>query len=108
LWEVASNACFLNQLFALAPIFACVAANALAQSKRPWVDPPEHALNPGASFRSLHDSPVKSHGNTTPQMLLCLREEHAVAIAHGWAKVTERLMAGVVHSNALHDGKPLD
>jgi hypothetical protein len=41
-------------------------------------------------------------------MLLCLREEHAVAIAHGWAKVTERLMAGVVHSNALHDGKPLD
>src|SRR4051794_22084503 len=32
-------------------------------------------------------------------MLLCLHEEHAVAIAHGWAKVTERPMAAILHSN---------
>jgi thiamine pyrophosphate-dependent acetolactate synthase large subunit-like protein len=60
---------------------------------------PYVALNPGASFRGLHDSLVNRLGNERPQMLLCLHEEHAVAIAHGWAKVTGRAMAAVVHSN---------
>ena len=46
------------------------------------------ALNPGASYRGLHDSLVNHLGNEAPQMLLCLHEEHAVAIAQGWAKVT--------------------
>ena len=32
-------------------------------------------------------------------MLLCLHEEHAVAIAHGYAKVTGTLMAAAVHAN---------
>ena len=32
-------------------------------------------------------------------MLLCLHEESAVAIAQGWAKVTGRPMAAIVHSN---------
>ena len=32
-------------------------------------------------------------------MLLCLHEEHAVAIAHGWAKVTGKAMAAIAHSN---------
>ncbi len=49
---------------------------------------PYIALNPGASFRGLHDSLVNYLGNRDPQMLLCLHEEHAVAIAHGYAKVT--------------------
>jgi thiamine pyrophosphate-dependent acetolactate synthase large subunit-like protein len=57
------------------------------------------ALNPGASFRGLHDSLVNRLGNERPRMLLCLHEEHAVAIAHGWAKVTGRAMAAAVHSN---------
>src|SRR5262249_10560075 len=57
------------------------------------------ALNPGASFRGLHDSLVNRLGNERPAMLLCLHEEHAVAIAHGWAKVTGRAMAAAVHSN---------
>ena len=57
------------------------------------------ALNPGASYRGLHDSIVNHLGNERPQMLLCLHEENAVAIAHGWAKVTGRPMAAVVHSN---------
>ena len=60
---------------------------------------PYIALNPGASFRGLHDSLVNFLGNQTPQMLLCLHEEHAVAIAHGYAKVTGRAMAAAVHSN---------
>jgi thiamine pyrophosphate-dependent acetolactate synthase large subunit-like protein len=63
------------------------------------LDIPFVALNPGASYRGLHDSLVNHLGNTTPQMLLCLHEEHAVAIAQGWAKVTGRPMAVVVHSN---------
>jgi thiamine pyrophosphate-dependent acetolactate synthase large subunit-like protein len=57
------------------------------------------ALNPGASYRGLHDSLVNHLGNDAPQMLLCLHEEHAVAIAQGWAKVTGTPMLVAVHSN---------
>src|SRR3954447_1648941 len=57
------------------------------------------ALNPGASYRGLHDSLVNYLGNSAPQMLLCLHEESAVAIAHGYAKVTGRAMAVALHSN---------
>ena len=32
-------------------------------------------------------------------MLLCLHEDHAVAIAHGYAKATGEPMACVLHSN---------
>ncbi|MQA13268.1 MAG: thiamine pyrophosphate-binding protein [Pseudonocardiaceae bacterium] len=60
---------------------------------------PYIALNPGASFRGLHDSLVNYLGNVAPQLLLCLHEEHAVAIAHGYAKVTQQPMAVAVHSN---------
>ena len=63
------------------------------------VDIPYLALNPGASYRGLHDSIVNYLGNTRPQMLLCLHEESAVAIAQGYAKVSERMMGAVVHSN---------
>src|SRR5205814_6569848 len=47
----------------------------------------------------LHDSIVNFLGNETPQMLLCLHEEVAVSIAHGYAKVTGKAMAAAVHSN---------
>jgi thiamine pyrophosphate-dependent acetolactate synthase large subunit-like protein len=57
------------------------------------------ALNPGASFRGLHDSLVNHLGNREPQMLLCLHEGNAVAIAHGYAKVSGKPMAVVLHSN---------
>jgi thiamine pyrophosphate-dependent acetolactate synthase large subunit-like protein len=60
---------------------------------------PYVALNPGASYRGLHDSLVNLLGNRDPQMLLCLHEEHAVAIAHGYAKVTGKPMGAIVHSN---------
>src|ERR1700694_3449876 len=63
------------------------------------LDLPYVALNPGASFRGLHDSLVNHLGNQKPQMLLCLHEESAVAIAHGYAKVTGRPMGAIVHSN---------
>jgi thiamine pyrophosphate-dependent acetolactate synthase large subunit-like protein len=60
---------------------------------------PYIALNPGASYRGLHDSLVNHLGNRAPQMLLVLHEEHAVAIGHGWAKVTGKPLAAVLHSN---------
>src|SRR5512134_1816500 len=63
------------------------------------LDIPYLALNPGASYRGLHDSIVNYLGNTRPQMLLCLHEEAAVAIAHGYAKACGRMMGVVLHSN---------
>ncbi len=57
------------------------------------------ALTPGASFRGLHDSLVNHLGNTKPKILLCVHEEHAVAIAHGYARVTGRPMAVALHAN---------
>jgi thiamine pyrophosphate-dependent acetolactate synthase large subunit-like protein len=63
------------------------------------LDIPYIALTPGASYRGLHDSIVNYLGNTKPQMLLCLHEETAVAIAHGYAKVTGKALVTAVHSN---------
>jgi thiamine pyrophosphate-dependent acetolactate synthase large subunit-like protein len=71
-----------------------IAADALRATDIPYI-----ALNPGASYRGFHDSVVNYLGNSKPQMLLCLHEESAVAIAQGWAKVTGRAMAAMVHSN---------
>src|SRR5579883_3175626 len=82
----------------------------MAPSNRVWgsdaiaaairdLDIPYVALNPGSSYRGLHDSLVNYLGNANPRMLLCLHEESAVAIAHGWAKVTGRPMLAIVHSN---------
>src|SRR5262245_27097689 len=71
-----------------------VVADALRATDIPYI-----ALNPGASYRGFHDSIVNYLGNERPQMLLCLHEESAVAIAHGYAKVTGKAMAAAVHSN---------
>jgi thiamine pyrophosphate-dependent acetolactate synthase large subunit-like protein len=71
-----------------------VAADALRATGVPYI-----ALNPGASYRGFHDSLVNYLGNEWPQLLLCLHEESAVAIAHGYAKVTGTAMAAMVHSN---------
>jgi thiamine pyrophosphate-dependent acetolactate synthase large subunit-like protein len=57
------------------------------------------ALNPGASFRGIHDSLVNYNANQRPGVILCNHEEVAVAIAHGYAKVRGRAMAAIVHSN---------
>ncbi|MEF2978940.1 thiamine pyrophosphate-binding protein [Subtercola sp. YIM 133946] len=57
------------------------------------------SLNPGASYRGLHDSLVNYLGAEDPSILMCLHEEHAVALAHGYAKVTGSPMAVALHSN---------
>ena len=55
------------------------------------------ALNPGASFRGLHDSLV-NYGGNRPQMLLCQHEETAVQIAHGYAKASGKPMIAILHN----------
>ncbi|MCC6472210.1 MAG: thiamine pyrophosphate-binding protein [Burkholderiales bacterium] len=73
-------------------------SDAVAQMLRS-LEIPYVTLNPGASFKGLHDSLVNYTGNVLPQMLLCLHEESAVAIAHGYAKASGKMMAATVHSN---------
>ena len=63
------------------------------------LDIPFIALNPGASYRGFHDSVVNFLGNRTPQMLLCVHDESAVAIAHGYYKASDKMMAAALHSN---------
>ncbi len=58
---------------------------------------PYAALNPGASFRGLHDSLV-NYGQNYPYMMLCQHEETAVQIAHGYAKASGEPMVAIVHN----------
>jgi thiamine pyrophosphate-dependent acetolactate synthase large subunit-like protein len=73
------------------------------------LDIPFIALNPGASYRGLHDSIVNYLGNRTPQMILCLHDEHAVSIAQGYCKASDRMMAAALHSNVglMHAAMPI-
>jgi acetolactate synthase-1/2/3 large subunit len=59
-------------------------------------DFPYITLNPGASYRGLHDSLV-NHNGDEPPMLLCQHEKIAVQIAHGYAKVTGKPLVAIVH-----------
>ena len=81
-----------------------IAAQMLRRLGVPYV-----SLNPGASYRGLHDSLVNHLGNERPGILLCLHEDHSVAIAHGYAKATGEPMACVLHSNVglLHGMRSL-
>lgn len=56
------------------------------------------AINPGATFRGIHDSIVNYGGNRAPELILCNHEEIAVAIAHGYAKAKQKPMAAIVHN----------
>ncbi|HYQ09246.1 MAG TPA: thiamine pyrophosphate-binding protein [Xanthobacteraceae bacterium] len=80
---------------------------AASHAKRAWqsdviVDLIKHygfryiALNPGASYRGLHDSLV-NYGGNDPPLLLCQHEKIAVQIAHGYAKATGKPMVAIVH-----------
>lgn len=71
-----------------------VAAEMLRRSDLKYI-----SLVPGASFRGLHDSIVNYLGNENPEMVLCFTEQAAVAIAHGYAKVTGKPMAVALHAN---------
>jgi thiamine pyrophosphate-dependent acetolactate synthase large subunit-like protein len=56
------------------------------------------AINPGATFRGLHDSLVNYGGNHSPEIILCTHEEIAVALAHGYARAKGKPMGAAVHN----------
>jgi acetolactate synthase I/II/III large subunit len=56
------------------------------------------ALNPGASYRGLHDSMVNFEGGKGPEIIMCTHEEIAVALANGYARVTGDIMATGLHN----------
>jgi acetolactate synthase-1/2/3 large subunit len=68
-----------------------VIVDLLKQYELPFI-----TMNPGASFRGLHDSLV-NYGGNQPQLLVCQHEEIAVQIAHGYARATGKPMAVILH-----------
>lgn len=69
-----------------------VIADLLHRYKMPYA-----AMNPGASYRGLHDS-IVNYGQNYPRMMLCQHEETAVQIAHGYAKASGKPMIAILHN----------
>ena len=55
------------------------------------------SLNPGSSFRGLHDS-IVNYGGNSPEMIECPHEKVAVGVAHGYAKASGEPMAVILHN----------
>src|SRR5258708_28983266 len=55
------------------------------------------STNPGSSFRSIHESLVNYGGNSKPELLTCMHEEAAVAMAPGYGKAAGKPMAAILH-----------
>jgi acetolactate synthase I/II/III large subunit len=55
------------------------------------------SLNPGSSYRGLHDSLVNRVGDRV-EMLCCPHEKIAVGLAHGFAKASGEPMAAILHN----------
>jgi len=53
---------------------------------------------PASTFRGLHEAIVNHGGNKAPELLSCVHEEIAVAMAHGYAKVENKPLAVMVQS----------
>jgi acetolactate synthase-1/2/3 large subunit len=54
------------------------------------------SLNPGSSFRGLHDSLV-NYGGNEPELITCNHEKIALGLAHGYAKASGEPMAAILH-----------
>lgn len=54
-------------------------------------------LNPGSSYRGLHDSLINYNRNRQPQAVLCPHEDIAVHMAQGYAKATQRSSLSILH-----------
>ena len=67
------------------------------------------AINPGSTFQGLHESLLNYGNNSAPELLTCLHEEAAVAMAHGYAKAAGKPMLVVVHGTVglLHSSMAL-
>jgi acetolactate synthase-1/2/3 large subunit len=67
------------------------------------------AINPGSAFAGLHESILSYAGNRKPELLTCLHEEAAIAMAHGYAKAAGKPMLVCVHGTVglLHGSMAL-
>jgi len=67
------------------------------------------AINPGSAFAGLHESLLNYGNNTAPELLTCLHEESAMAMAHGYAKAAGKPMLVCVHGvvGLLHSSMAL-
>jgi thiamine pyrophosphate-dependent acetolactate synthase large subunit-like protein len=67
------------------------------------------AINPGSTFQGLHESLINHGRNSAPEILTCLHEEAAVAMAHGYAKAAGKPMLVAVHGTVglLHSSMAL-
>jgi acetolactate synthase I/II/III large subunit len=55
------------------------------------------ALNPGSSYRGLHDS-IVNYGGNSPEIIEVPHEKVAVGLAHGYAKATGEPMGVILHN----------
>lgn len=69
-------------------------ASAICAQNFPYI-----CLTPGSSYRGLHDSIVNHSGSKAPKMVVALHEEHVIAIAQGYATVTDKPLVTFIHSN---------
>ena len=53
---------------------------------------------PASTFRGLHEAIINYGGNKAPELLSCVHEEIAVAMAHGYAKIENKPLAVMVQS----------
>ena len=53
--------------------------------------------NPASSFRGLHESLINYGKNLMPEFITCTHEEGSVAMAHGYAKVTDKPQMVLCH-----------
>src|SRR4029453_16992048 len=56
------------------------------------------ALNPGASYRGLHDLLVNLDAGKEIQMFMCNHEKIPAATPHGYARATGEIMATGLHN----------
>ncbi|MFY0633306.1 MAG: thiamine pyrophosphate-binding protein [Vannielia sp.] len=68
-------------------------AQALREQEVEWV-----FLNPGSSFRGLHDSLVNYLGDEKPKIALATHEAIAVSMAHGYAKASGKTGYAILHN----------
>ena len=67
------------------------------------------AVNPGSAFEGLHESIINYGQNQMPELLTCMHEEAAAAMAHGYAKAAGKPMLVMVHGTVglLHSSMAL-
>jgi thiamine pyrophosphate-dependent acetolactate synthase large subunit-like protein len=53
--------------------------------------------NPASSFRAIHESLINYGENKMPEFLTCAHEESAVAMGHGYFKITGKPLMTLVH-----------